>query len=140
MGESKQDNELTRKDFLRYILIAAGISAMGGGAYFFQKREILVQPLTVDSFQDQFLDLQESFKIIGDKYLKMNPQGIPKTDLLNKINDKLSSDTINKNVFTDLTDMVRQQILLDFEESNLVNIQGWVTTKTEAQICALFAI
>ena len=78
--------------------------------------------------------------MVGEKYLKINPQSTPKTDLLNKINNKLSSDNINKNIFTDLTDIVRQQILLDFEESNLVNIDGWIITKTEAQICALFAI
>jgi hypothetical protein len=139
MSETKQNSGITRKDFLRYILITAGVSAVGGGAFIYQEREILDQPLTVESLRYQFSDVQGSFQMIGKKYLEKYPQGIPESGLLREVNDKLSSGNINRYFLSNLSDLVRQQILLDFEESNLVNLEGWIITETEAQICAIIA-
>jgi hypothetical protein len=139
MSETKQNSGITRKDFLRYILITAGVSAVGGGAFIYQEREILDQPLTVESLRYQFSDVQGSFQMIGEKYLEKYPQGISESGLLREVNDKLSSGNINRYFLSNLSDLVRQQILLDFEESNLVNLEGWIITETEAQICAIIA-
>lgn len=140
MNETKKNSEITRKDFLRYVLIAAGVSAIGGGAYIFQRRELIEQPLKVDSLRDQFSDQHESIQLIGQKYLEEYPQGLSESELLRNINEKLSSDHINKIDMSNFADLVRQQILLDFEESKVVNLEGWIITETEAQICALISM
>lgn len=140
MDETKKNSEITRKDFLRYVLIAAGVSAIGGGAYIFQRRELIEQPVTVDSLRDQFSDQHESIQLIGQKYLEEYPQGLSESELLRNINEKLSSDHINKIDMSNFADLVRQQILLDFEESKVVNLEGWIITETEAQICALISM
>lgn len=140
MNETKKNSEITRKDFLRYVLIAAGVSAIGGGAYIFQRRELIEQPLKVDSLRDQFSDQHESIQLIGQKYLEEYPQGLSESELLRNINEKLSSDHINKIDMSNFAELVRQQILLDFEESKVVNLDGWIITETEAQICALISM
>lgn len=140
MSNTNQHTGMRRKDFLRYILIAGGISVVGGGAYLFQRRGELNSPLTAQAFRDQYGDLEESLRLIGEKYLEMNPGGLTTNGFLNELNEKLSSDKIDKKLLSDLSDLIRQQILLDFKKSDLVELEGWIITETEAQICALISM
>lgn len=140
MNEKRKNSGLSRKDFFRYILVAAGVSAVGGGSYIILKRETLNEPLTVESVRDQFSDLEGSFQVIGRKYIEQYSPSLSESNLLREINDKLSTGHINRNFLSDLSDLVRQQILRDFEESNVVNLEGWIISETEAQICALLSM
>lgn len=137
MNETNENSKITRKDFLSYILIAAGVSSVAGGIYFFQRGESIKQPFTVEAIRDEFSDVQESFYMIGEKYMEKSSHGVSTSHLVQEINKKLSSDRIDKSTLSDLSDLLRQQIRLDFQQSNLIYLDGWIITETEAQICTL---
>lgn len=139
MNDSDHIKKVNRRDFLRYVLLAAGVSVVGGGTYHYIKQVDLDDPLTIERIRNQFSDVEDSFRLIGEKYLELYPKELTTSSLLNELDKKLSSNQVTLGFFSDLKDLIEQQILLDYEHSEFVDIDGWMLTKTEARLCALIA-
>lgn len=73
MNDKIKNSEISRKDFLYYILITAGITVVGGGVYHLQQRKMLNRPLTTDSLLEQMSEAEASLEKIGEKYLEKYP-------------------------------------------------------------------
>ena len=91
MANSDKENKMDRRDFLRLVLIAAGVSIAGGGACVYRKRVDLDDPLSIETLRDEFADIEKSLRVIGEKYREMSPGSLAETDLLKEINQKLLS-------------------------------------------------
>lgn len=139
MADSEKKNKIDRRDFIRWVLISAGVSVAGGGAYLFGKRINLDNPQTIESLRDEFADIENSVRIIAEKYREMSPDNLSETDLLKEINQKLSCDKNDQDLFTDLRDLIQKQIQRDYLNSDFVEIEGWMLSKTEVQLCAIFS-
>lgn len=140
MADAEQIQKMDRRDFLRLTLMAAGVSIIGGGAYLYGKRVDLSDPLSVQTLLNEFSDIENSLRLIGEKYREMNPGDLTERGLLKQINEKLSAIKNDRELFSDLRDLIDQQIKKDYLNSDFVEIEGWILSTTEAQICAIFSI
>lgn len=84
---------------------------------------------------------KETIISVGKAYLKMFPDEKNKneleTQLMKAFNVKRSVNQLNIKQFLEIID---DQIKVDFEENNIVIVDGWVLSKTEVRQCAYFSI
>lgn len=72
----------------------------------------------------------ESGKIYQEQYPEENSE----RKLVNLLSKSNSTDTEST------TEMLQQQIKEDFQTDNMVMLDGWILSKTEARQCALFSL
>ena len=71
---------------------------------------------------------------IGEAYLRMNNQS--KSDLLRGLPAPASEDEAEKG----LALAMQKRIQDDFQNGNIMRIEGWILSETEAKQCALFSM
>ena len=94
--------------------------------------------------QPKFLSLlcdRSTIRRLGRAYLKLKPDEI-QDDIL--LNDLLAGNS--RKVFLEKADVstaesqIEKRIIQDFDTENIVVVQGWVLSVTEARQCAFFSI
>ncbi|AOY81254.1 hypothetical protein BJP36_16440 [Moorena producens JHB] len=88
------------------------------------------QPLT--AFLGQFPHLQHC-QGIGLGYL----QQYPEVGRLEQLLQAITKDFLLPDSQSDPFNWLRNQIRTDFAQKNTVQVEGWILSKTEAQLCAL---
>jgi len=71
----------------------------------------------------------ESFQVIGERYLKLYPQEDDLNYLLISLNYELPGNSWYQ--------WLQAKIKEDFQHKQTVQVEGWILSKTEAQLCAL---
>lgn len=84
------------------------------------------------------LDSIVSAKIIGMNYLNAYPEENNYSTLLEKINIALEnhSDLKNENINPQILKIIKA----DFASENIVNLNGWILSRTEVRIYAIAAL
>ena len=78
---------------------------------------------------------------LGDSYRELVQSEARRKTLINILSEKNNGQNINK--FSNrliIEDFLKQKIKEDFSTDNIIIVNGWVLSKTEAQQCALFSI
>ena len=81
---------------------------------------------------DGLISQRNSAVIIGEAYLTQFDSERSADILLSKIRESLLADTQRVDEQTVLC-----QIRVDFERGDIVNLHGWLLSRTEARLCAL---
>jgi predicted anti-sigma-YlaC factor YlaD len=89
-----------------------------------------IQPLT--ALIGKFPHLQQC-QAIGQVYL----QQYRNVDELNQLHWTIAKRFRARDRQSDPGDWLRKQIRTDFAQNNIVRVEGWILSKTEAQLCAL---
>ena len=71
---------------------------------------------------------------IGENYRKQFSDEDSERKLVNFLSDYASTES------TTTIEMLRQQIANDYSQGNIVLVDGWVLSRTEARQCALFSL
>lgn len=117
-----------------FIIGAVGITAISiSGTYFYISRDIDYDPLLAEP-QSLFLIWDnETISTIGKQYT-------------GQITDENTEQALAKKLVADMTGSgdaliqnLEKKIKLDFEEDNIVLVDGWMLSKTEVRQCALFS-
>ena len=83
---------------------------------------------------DDLISQRNSAAIIGEAYLAQFDDERSADILLSKIHESLRADTQRIDKQTLLG-----RIRADFERSDIVNLHGWLLSRTEARLCALYS-
>jgi hypothetical protein len=78
----------------------------------------------------------DEIKDLGREYLRKNPKENEK-DVLAKL---IYDDYPNKISNSKLNSLIKDKIKSDFETQNIVTLNGWILSITEARQCALFSL
>ena len=84
---------------------------------------------------DELIACPNSAAIIGEVYLTQFVEERSTDMLMSKIRESLRNDT--KCIGTQA---LLRRIREDFECGDIVNLHGWLLSRTEARVCALFTI
>lgn len=127
----------------RFFIITLLLSLLGIGAFSLiqwfrtpSKDKELARPRFLSHLCDQ-----RTIRMLGRAYLKLRPDEITVNVL---INDLLSGESYK--VFLEPQNMkkmesqIEKRIKHDFESKNIIVVQGWVLSITEARQCAFFSI
>lgn len=79
---------------------------------------------------------EKTLRDIGTSYRRT----IPSEDDTNTLEGLLTKYTSNKKGTDDIQSSLEQQIKKDFETAEIVVVDGWILSKTEARQCALFSM
>jgi hypothetical protein len=113
---------MKRRDF---VLVAVGIGAVSTAAYYFfgdvKYNPGLAEPPTVSLIWDD-----ETINTIGNRYRKDFPSEDGARTLVKLLGDS--------------PDAMDQKIADDFKKGNIVVVEGWILSVTEARQCALASI
>lgn len=93
-------------------------------------------PVASYSLTDAALTLissKTSASAIGRAYLRKCPQETSEEVLRAELCRGLAAEAIDARVFP-------QRIAQDFENGNTVMLEGWILSRTEARLCALFLV
>ena len=123
----------------RGILIVVGVAAAGAAAYGVAGVGVARR---CSEFTGAPAGAVQSARRIGLAYLRVHPEEASETDLLAAVAGRpallhaLSATPDVTAVFRILDDVVRA----DFEAGEIVECLGWILAKSEARVCALFAL
>ncbi len=132
---------ITRRIFLKLILFTGLILS----AKFIIDKFTVFKSLSTTEFEEKLVKLfqnKESAKEVGLAYLKKTPKERDKQKLLTAISSILKKNHTHfiKADTPKLREWLYVRRQLDFEEGRLVEVQGWLLSITEAQLCALAAL
>ena len=131
--------KITRRHFLitsyRTLLCSSlGLSLGLGFIQMVLKKDAnCLEPL-LDFFQDKY-----SARVIGSEYLKQRRKNLNLEHLMHELPPHLiTNDSLfNKNRFSR---QVEECIRKDFEGQRIINLHGWILSKTEVTICAIASL
>jgi hypothetical protein len=134
---SKQPT-IHRRQFLLFTLgitgsLVAGSKLSGAAVGWLAPENLLHSKLT-----GLFMH-QESAQAIGRAYLQSHPQAADARTLESQIAQSLASDR-KQLIAADsrsLSELLAERIRQDFEAEQIVKVQGWILSVTEARLCAL---
>lgn len=123
---------MKRRNFL--IVSGLGVSAIAIPTWYYNSLvpdydQLLTEPELLAHIWDDTTIIE-----VGKAYMKQFPNEKSERKLVLS----LSIDTVAEQ--TTSTEMLRQQIASDFNNGNLVTIDGWILSRTEARQCALFSL
>jgi hypothetical protein len=100
------------------------------------KDKELAQP----KFLSQLCD-QSTIQMLGRAYLKLKPDETRDDVLFNNLLAEESQRVfLKKKDFEKAESQIEKRIKHDFDSDNIVVVQGWVLSVTEARQCALYSI
>ncbi len=128
-----------RQSFLKLGFLTTGLWFFSGSyTWAFSSNAVL------DQLHQKLLDLPhlKSFQIIGERYLKLYPEEAELKHLLTGFsNDLRLSHLVLTEGNEQLGDFwyfwLHSKIKEDFKHRQIVQVDGWILSKTEAQLCAL---
>ena len=130
---------ITRRDFLTGTLFVCGLFAINNPILFADNSD------ENREFEEKLVGLiehRESARVIGLEYLKHFPGEDNKDKLLSSIYTALknqSSISLNETTSPQLNELLLTCRQKDFKKGRVVELQGWLLSITEAQLCALVA-
>jgi hypothetical protein len=127
----------------RFFIITSLAALTGVGAVAFIRRilstsenKALAQPRFLSRLCDQ-----NTIRMLGRAYLRLKPKEnkneVLLSDLLEEKSPKLF---LKKNDILIAESQIEKKIKQDFDTNNIVVVQGWVLSITEARQCAFFSI
>lgn len=124
----------------RTFIIAASVAAVGlPVAYYLQKHKWKNDPLTTPEFLSRFCDIKQ-LKSIGTKYLSLVPAENKKPNLKALILTDTAGVKLNSSDKIEIAEFIDKRIHEEFSAYNIMVINGWVISITEARQCALFSL
>ena len=126
----------------RSFIAASLLSLVGIGAYSFFKgmRNSIEEELYEPRFLSRICD-RRTLQTLGAAYLRLKPKEKGSHGLLNNLLVHRSQWVFPKK--QDLPDLeleIEKQIKEDFDTDNIILVQGWVLSVTEARQCAYFSL
>lgn len=127
----------SRRLFLKAGLLAGGATLVGGGLYY--KR--MMDSRAIAGQLSNFLDHPDLAKSAGQGLLEAEG-GVENASLERMIDNvllalDLSRDRLEAETRDGLLNRLHASVRSDFIEEHIVLINGWVLSRTEAQLCAL---
>ena len=123
---------MKRRNFV--ILTGVGISAIILPTLYYKYNNPEYNPLlTEPEFLSSIWDAN-TIQQTGEIFREQFPSENSERKLVNLLSSDSSSDMIGS------TEIMNQKILKDYIIGNIVMIDGWILSKTEARQCALFSI
>lgn len=85
---------------------------------------------------------EESARIVGREYLRVVPAEASRRVLTSRVVERLPGGPRTVDTVSDgrLYELLLRSTLQDFEEERIVELRGWVLSRTEARLCALAAL
>lgn len=127
----------------RVFLITSLTGLMGIGAFTFI-RWILAKGGDKDFAQPRFLSRlcdQNTIRMLGRAYLRLKPDENENEVLLSDLLEKRSKKMLlQKKDLLLAGSQIEKRIKNDFDTNNIVIVEGWVLSITEARQCAFFSI
>ncbi|RIA10143.1 hypothetical protein OE09_1996 [Flavobacteriaceae bacterium MAR_2010_72] len=123
---------MKRRNFI--LLTGVGISAIAIPTWYYKYRglkydQLLTEPELLSHIWDG-----TTISEIGDIYRKQFSDENSESELMKHLSKYKSIETTN------ITKMLRQQIIDDYNLGNTVMVDGWILSRTEARQCALFSL
>ena len=111
-----------------------GISAIAIPTYYYkfytpEYDQLITEPELLSYIWDT-----ATIRDIGENYRKQFSDEDSERKLVNFLSDYASTES------TTTIEMLRQQIANDYSQGNIVLVDGWVLSRTEARQCALFSL
>ncbi|MGH3034538.1 MAG: hypothetical protein ACRDON_08280 [Gaiellaceae bacterium] len=87
------------------------------------------------------LNHEESARIVGREYLRLVPAEASRGVLTSRVVERLPGGFRTMDAVSDdrLRELLLRSTLEDFEEERIVELRGWVLSRTEARLCGLAA-
>jgi len=127
----------------RRIFVKLGLLSAGAATLPFlncQTPGNISQTIYLPSFLSQICE-EKAIKEIGMAYQKINPDAKKQNAILKNLLTDTSGKSIPKNLDeSELEKMLDEKIRSDFKNGNIVIVNGWVLSQTEAQQCSLFTL
>jgi len=141
---NKQKKEISRRDFILSIIGAAGFSFIAGSYWNSVKvnnaLKKIGEPILPEHLKNLYSEIAKEMSVIGKNYLENKSELITSSQILNKLNEALSSQKLSTEMLYDFEIRIQEQILSDHRKQAYVNIDNWIITTTEANLCALLYI
>jgi hypothetical protein len=124
----------------RTFIISASVVAVGlPAAYYLQKHKWKGDPLNTPEFLSQFCDTKQ-LKDIGSKYIGLVPAENKKAKLTDLILTDAGGVKLKSSDKIEIAEFIDKKIHEEFSAYNIMVINGWVISITEARQCALFSL
>ncbi len=130
----------SRRGFLKASLLLGGVSLGGGGVYY----ATVLHTRTMAEQLVYFLEYPDLAKAVGrgvlttDLALQFDSLDLLVDKILQNIN--ISKTQLREITRIDLLESLHQRVRADFTNENIVLVDGWVLSETEALLCAIYAI
>ena len=125
----------SRRQALQYLGVALGNAAVGSAAYLGALRSHGAADDELRAVADRMIAHRRSAGVIGTAY-------VAKFGAENSV--ELLAKAIRQEMAADGRPVDEQSLLAhiqsDFERCEVVMLQGWMLSRTEARLCALFAV
>lgn len=129
---------MKRKTFI-YLSVAGAAAIVTPALYCRNQNKILHKALGQPAFLSKICDAK-TLREIGTAYIEQFPSEKKEKQLVNLL---LTDNTGKPSQTTDLSlinSLLDQKIKENFKAENIVVIDGWILSTTEARQCALFSI
>ncbi|MBI1767593.1 MAG: hypothetical protein HYR67_04370 [Bacteroidetes bacterium] len=127
----------------RSFIVASLLSLLGIGAFSFiqwigshGRAKALAHPKFLFRLCDR-----STIRMLGRAYLKLKPDETRDDILLNDLlTEKSRKIVLEKEDISSVESQIEKRVKQDFDNKNVVVVQGWVLSVTEARQCAFFSI
>lgn len=124
----------------RSFIISTSLAVIGlPVAYYFKKLQSQPDPLYTPEILSHFCD-EKILRTIGIKYRNSVTKENEKQLLIDLILKDVNGKKINSSNKLLVNKLINKKIKEDFTASEIVVINGWVISKTEARQCALLSL
>jgi len=123
---------MKRRNFL--VFSALGITSVAIPIWYYKYRPLSYDGLTLEpEYLSHIMD-EQSIYDLGSLYREQTPGERSERELLSLLpaQDETSNDA--------LLAEIRKDITVDYENDDVICIDGWILSKTEARQCALFSL
>jgi hypothetical protein len=125
----------TRRRILQQLGIALGSTVIGFPARSAQIPHFLSHESALSAALDQLIVHTGSAAVVGEAYLA-------------QFDDERSASVLTRRILASLppelkrieAQALHRRIRADFECGDVVNLHGWLLSRTEARLCALYAV
>src|SRR5258705_13706123 len=127
----------------RSFIVTSLLSLLGIGVFSFIRwigNSSTDRELAQPKFLSQLCD-QSTIRMLGRAYLKLKPDETKNDMLLNDLlHEKAHKLFLKKQDILIAESQIEKRIKQDFDTDNIVVVQGWVLSVTEARQCAFFSM
>jgi len=127
----------------RSFIVGSILSVVGAGVFSFMqwmRNSGTARALAYPKFLSQLCD-SDTIQSLGRAYLKLKPEETRDDVLLNDLlTEKSRKDFLKNHDIVKAESQIEKKIMCDFATDNIVVVQGWVLSITEARQCAFFSL
>lgn len=131
--------KMKRRSFIIASLLSlAGISGLS--LFWWNRKTDQTKILATPKLLSELCD-EDTILTLGRAYLKIKPEESNEHTLVNDLLEGKFYKIISEKQKTSIIESeMEKKIVHDFDTNNIVMLQGWVLSVTEARQCALFSI